>query len=229
MVLAEKLAHLVRRARRSVGGGEGSCERGGSGPTLRARDRRLRLLFRRAARRVRRLGRRIGHRPATRPPRGARPGRRRPGGQPGQRRTAPAGRHCVDAAGAGFGRARRGAGRADEPGATGAAGELRLRALLDLAAGADLRHHRAVDAGLLLHRREPQRHARRERSGLERLREPGPRRSDHPCARGRRAGRVDGDRLRTELARRPDIVAERAGHLCRQHSSPCCRRSRSTG
>ena len=48
-----------------------------------------------------------------------------------------------------------------------------------LAAVAHLRHHGPVHAGLLLHRRERQRHARRERPGLERFPEPGSGRPDH--------------------------------------------------
>ena len=67
----------------------------------------------------------------------------------------------------------------DQPPLAGA-GELRVRAVLDPAPVVDLQHHRPVHAGLFLHRREPQRHARRERAGMERLREPGPGRPRSP-------------------------------------------------
>ena len=90
-----------------------------------------------------------------------------------------------------------------------------VRALLDPAAVVDLQHHRPLDAGLLLHRREPQRHHRRERAGLERLQSQD---LADLITRAHAAGErvvLTVDRLRTGLPRRADFVAERAGAPCR--------------
>ncbi len=97
---------------------------------------------------------------------------------PATRRSS-SGRDGVPGARPGDGRADGRSGHPHRPAPARRPRGLRVRALLDAGPGAHLHPHGTVHPGLLLHRRERERHARRERPGMERLPEPGPGRPDH--------------------------------------------------
>ena len=187
-----KLAHLVRGANRSGWGGScGRRARGrGSRPCPRRRSGRPLLTVGFAGRPgcAAATRRRRRSPTASAAAHGHAPTSRRHDRRPtaaGQRHAGAARRPATLSPAGGHGAAGGGPGCAGQRAAAGGPGGLRLRPLLDAAPVGHLRPHRAVHPGLLLHRREPRRHAGRERPGLERLPEPGSGRPHHAGPRAR--------------------------------------------